>query len=87
VLHYGFMQMPSIPSELRRCAEPGLTLDLDEVHYVVGFLDLLAGRKREGMALWRDKLFAFLARNTRDATAAYHIPPDQLMTVGQRVGI
>ena len=87
VLHYGFMQTPNIPSELRHCAEHGLVLDLDEIHYVVSSLDLLAGRKREGMALWRDKLFAFLARNTQDATAAYHIPVDQLMTVGQRVGI
>jgi KUP system potassium uptake protein len=86
-LHYGFMQTPNIPSELRQCAELGLPLELDEIHYVVNNLDLLAGHKREGMALWRDKLFAFLDRNTQDATAAYHIPIDQLMTVGQRVGI
>jgi KUP system potassium uptake protein len=87
VLHYGFMQTPNIPSELHQCAELGLALELDELHYVVNNLDLLAGRKREGMALWRDKLFAFLDRNTQDASAAYHIPIDQLMTVGQRVGI
>lgn len=87
VLHYGFMQTPNIPSELHRCAEQGLKLDLDELHYIVSSLDLLAGRRREGMPLWRDKLFAFLARNTQDASAAYHIPADQLMTVGQRVGI
>ena len=87
VLHYGFMQTPNIPSELRQCAEFGLALELDELHYVVNNLDLLAGHKREGMALWRDKLFAFLDRNTQDASAAYHIPIDQLMTVGQRVGI
>jgi KUP system potassium uptake protein len=87
VLHYGFMQTPNIPSELHRCAEQGLALDLDAIHYVTSSLDLMAGRRREGMALWRDKLFAFLARNTQDATAAYHIPTDQLMTVGQRVGI
>jgi KUP system potassium uptake protein len=69
VLHYGFMQTPNIPSELRQCAEQG-PADLDQVHCVVSSLDLLAGRKREGMALWCDKLFAFLARNTRDAMAA-----------------
>lgn len=87
VLHYGFMQTPNIPSELRRCEELGLALDLDTIHYVVSGIDLLAGRKRDGMPLWRDKLFAFLARNTRDATTAYHIPIDQQMTVGMRMGI
>jgi KUP system potassium uptake protein len=87
VLRYGFMQTPNIPSELSRCDELGLPLDLDEIHYVDSSLVLLAGRKRAGMALWRDKLFTFLTRNTQDATAGYHIAIDRLVTVGQRVGI
>jgi len=87
VLRYGFMQTPNIPSELRACSELGLALDLDEIHYIIGQVDLLTGRKREGMALWRDELFAFLAWNTPDITATYHIPADQVMTVGLRVGI
>ncbi len=87
VLRYGFMQTPNIPSELSKCSELGLKLDVDEVHYVIGQVDLLTGRKQRGMALWRDKLFAFLARNTQDITATYHIPVDQIMTVGLRVGI
>ena len=69
------------------CAELGLALDLDNVHYIIGHVDLLAGRKRHGMVLWRDKLFAFLARNTQDITATYHIPAGQVMTVGLQVGI
>ena len=87
VLHYGFMQTPNIPSELRACAELGLKLDLDKIHYIVGQVDLLAGRKRRGMVIWRDKLFAFMARNTQDITATYHIPVDQVMTVGLQIGI
>jgi KUP system potassium uptake protein len=87
LLRYGFMQTPNIPSELRQCTELGLALDLDEVHYIVGSIDLLAGRKLRGMALWRDKVFAFLARNTQEITETYHLPADQIMTVGLRVGI
>jgi KUP system potassium uptake protein len=87
MLRYGFMHTPNIPSDLGACAELGLDLDLDEIHYIVSHVDLLAGRKLHGMAVWRDKLFAFMARNTQDAIAGYHIPTAQTMTVGLHVGI
>ena len=87
VLRYGFMQTPNVPSELRECATLGLTLPMDQVHYIVGAVGLLAGRKKRGMALWRDKLFAFMARNTHDVSGTYQLPADQVMTVGLRVGI
>jgi KUP system potassium uptake protein len=87
VLRYGFMQTPNIPSELSACTDLGLELDLDQIHYVIGRVDLIAGRKQRGMAHWRDKLFVFLARNTQDITANYHIPAEQTMTVGMKLGI
>ncbi|HUX24390.1 MAG TPA: KUP/HAK/KT family potassium transporter [Burkholderiales bacterium] len=87
VLRYGFMQTPNIPSELSACAGLGLALDLDQIHYLIGHVDLLAGRKRHGMVIWRDKLFSFMAENTEDATATYHLPAAQVMTVGLQVGI
>lgn len=87
VLRYGFMQGPNIPSELAACEELGLKLDLNQIHYFIGHVDLLPGRKREGMARWRDRLFVWMARNTQDATAAYHIPAAQTMKVGLQVGI
>jgi KUP system potassium uptake protein len=87
VLHYGFMQGPNIPSELAACADLGLSLDLDQVHYFIGHVDLLEGRRREGMAAWRDRLFIFMASNTQDATAFYQLPAAQVMKVGLQVGI
>ncbi len=87
VLHYGFMQGPNIPSELARLEEQGITLDLDKIHYIIGQVDMLAGRKQQGMARWRDRLFVWMARNTKDTTASYHIPSEQAMTVGLQVAI
>lgn len=52
-----------------------------------GQVDMLAGRKQHGMARWRDRLFALMARNTQDATATYHIPSSQAMSVGAQIGI
>lgn len=87
VLRYGFMQGPNIPSDLADCADLGLSLDLEQIHYFVGHIDMVAGRKRHGMALWRDRLFAFMAANTEGATAHYQIPSDQIMNVGLHIGI
>jgi len=87
VLRYGFMQRPNIPSDLAACARPGLPLELDQIHYFIGRVDMLAGRKRHGMVLWRDRLFARMAANTQDATAFYQIPSAQVMNVGIQVGI
>jgi KUP system potassium uptake protein len=87
VLRYGFMQGLNIPSDLDACARLGLTLELDKIHYIIGRVHLLAGRKLRGMALWRDRLFVLLARNTQDATASYRLPVAQTMTVGLQVGI
>ena len=87
ILRYGFMQGPNVPSDLATCTKFGLELDLDKIHYIIGQVDMLAGRKQRGMAHWRDRLFVWMARNTEDATASYHIPATQTMTVGLQVGI
>ncbi len=87
VLRYGFMQGPNIPSDLAKCAELGLEIELDKVHYFTGHIDLLAGRKHHGMAKWRDRLFKRMATNTQDATALYQIPVAQTMTVGWQIGL
>ena len=87
VLHYGFMQQPNVPSELATSKELGLEAELDKLHYIVGHVDLLAGRKLHGMARWRDQLFVLMASNTQDATTFYQIPAAQAMKVGLQVGI
>ena len=87
VLHYGYMQEPNIPLDLQRLKDHGLELDLACISYFIGQVDLLAGRKRGGMMVWRDRLFVWMARNTRDMTSSYHIPAEQVMAVGLQVGI
>ncbi|HSM30204.1 MAG TPA: KUP/HAK/KT family potassium transporter [Woeseiaceae bacterium] len=87
VLRYGFMQGPNVPSDLASCAELGLAVNLHEIHYFIGQTDLLAGRKRHGMIVWRDRLFVRMAINSQDATAYYQIPSGQVMKVGLQVGI
>jgi KUP system potassium uptake protein len=87
VLHYGYMQGTIIPSDLAMCTEHGLPINLATVNYFVGHINFLADRKQQGMASWRDSLFARMAANTEDATASYQLPQAQTMTVGLTIGI
>jgi KUP system potassium uptake protein len=40
-----------------------------------------------GMALWRERLFAFLTRNAQPATAFFGIPPSRVMEIGSQIEI
>ncbi|MBI4544615.1 MAG: potassium transporter Kup [Gemmatimonadetes bacterium] len=84
ILHYGFMQDPDIPRVLDLCRERGLDLDLEQTTFFLGRETLLATEK-PGMALWRERLFAFMARNALRATAFFHIPSERVIEVGWEV--
>jgi len=84
VARYGFMEMPHVPKVLRRCAEKGLYVDPSDVTYVMSRETLLATR-RPGMAMWRERLFAFLTRNSSLASDAFRIPARRVMQVGAEI--
>ncbi|MDA3914332.1 KUP/HAK/KT family potassium transporter, partial [Oleiagrimonas sp.] len=82
-LNYGFMQGFNVPSDLGLCVEHGdLSIELDEVTYDLGRTSVLAGRKKHGMMAWRDHLFAFMVRNSMQATSRYRIPAGRVVEIG-----
>ena len=85
-VRYGFMQDPNIPHILRRIRAHGLEIALEATTYFLGRETILA-TKLPGMALWRETLFAFMARNALRATAFFRIPPEQVFEVGVQVEI
>lgn len=89
ILHYGFMQSPNIPVALRLCADFELLPDLnvDEVVYYVGRATLIPSDKVPGMALWRERFFAFMSRNALNVSAFYGIPPERVVELGIQIEI
>jgi KUP system potassium uptake protein len=85
VMHFGFMQNPNVPRTLRLAQRLGLTADLEEITYYVGRQTLLPSADRAEMALWRKKIFAFLARNAAQPITFYNLPPESVFEVGIRV--
>jgi KUP system potassium uptake protein len=84
---YGFMQSPNVPVALRECEQHDLFIETDRVSYYVARETIIPTEKRSGMMLWREKLFAFMARNAMRATAFYNIPPGQVIEIGMQVEI
>jgi KUP system potassium uptake protein len=85
VVRYGFMERPNIPEVLKRCARD-YDLDFEDMTYVLGRETVLA-TTRPGMALWREELFAFLARNALRATSYFQLPPEHVLEIGAQIDI
>jgi KUP system potassium uptake protein len=85
-LRFGFAEDPDVPATLAACAPAGLAFDMMDTTFFLS-RETVVATKRPGMALWRDKLFAFLARNALPATAFFNIPGNRLIELGAQVEI
>ncbi len=86
-VRYGFMQSPNLPAALGLAERLGLDLNLEQATYYLARETLIPNLKAPGMTLWREKLFAFMSRNTLRATAYFHIPPERVVEIGIQVEI
>ncbi|MEV8520280.1 potassium transporter Kup [Dyella marensis] len=86
-LRFGFAEDPNIPQALLRCSKAGLPFDMMDTTFFLSRETIIADERRPGMALWRDKLFAFMARNALPATAFFQIPGNRLIELGAQVEI
>jgi KUP system potassium uptake protein len=81
---HGFTEDPEVPGVLARCKALGLEIDPNDTTFFVGRETLLA-TERPGMAMWRERLFARLARNARRATRFFNIPPSRVVEIGAEI--
>jgi KUP system potassium uptake protein len=83
-LHFGFMQIPDIPRALARCHPCGDGFNLLETSFFLS-RETLIPTKVPGMALWREYLFAWMARNAQSAMGFYRIPTNRVIELGTQV--
>jgi len=81
---YGFMQTPHVPRLMKFCKDLGLQFTPEDVTFFLG-RETLIPSERPGMALWREGLFAFMARNAQRAMNFFRIPPDRVVEIGVQV--
>jgi KUP system potassium uptake protein len=84
VLRYGFMEEAEVPAALQALGHPELPFRPMETTYFLGRETLIA-TKNPGMAMWRERLFALMARNARPATTFFRLPPNRVVELGAQV--
>ncbi len=82
VVRYGFMETPNIPKLLEDHHVQGWSLE--HTTFFLGRDSVLA-EGREGMARWRESIFAFMSRNSQRAPAFFNIPSDRVMEIGTQI--
>jgi KUP system potassium uptake protein len=85
--HYGFLEQPDVALALEVCAPEGLELDPMQVTYFLSREKIVPGTSERGLARWRDRIFAAMARNAGSVTDFFNIPTNRVVELGTRVEI
>ncbi len=86
VIGYGFMQEPDVPAALSRLTDCGPAFKMMDTSFFLSRQTLLAS-ERPGMALWREKLFAWMLRNAESAMEFFRLPTNRVVELGSQVEI
>jgi KUP system potassium uptake protein len=85
-VHYGFMDQPDVGRALALCGPSGLQVEPMEVSYFLSREKIVPGAGH-GMARWRERMFAAMARNAGSITDFFNIPASRVVELGTRVQI
>lgn len=86
ILRFGFMEDPDIPAILHGVNEKWRLFDPMSTSYFLG-RELLIATRRPGMAIWRERLFSSMMRNSTSASTFFHLPPNQVIELGEQIEI
>lgn len=86
-IQYGFMNQPNIPEALERCAAHGVEIDAFTTSYFLSRETVVPTAGNQGMAPWREELFAMLSRNAGSVVSYFNIPSNAVIELGSRVNI
>ena len=86
VLHYGFMDEVDIPAELADEQRAGGPFRAMDTSYFLARQTLIASN-RPGMAIWREKLFAWMVRNAESAMQFFKLPTNRVIELGSQLEI
>jgi KUP system potassium uptake protein len=86
VIRFGFMQESDVPAALARVESCGPQFKMMDTSFFLARQTLLTS-SRPGMAVWREKLFAWMLRNAESAMEFFKLPTNRVVELGSQVEI
>ena len=85
-VRYGFKDQPNLPYALELCKSYGLEFEPLRTSYFLS-REIVVPSPGTGMAQWRERLFATMARNASNAAEYFKLPANRVLELGARVEI
>ncbi|HZV11086.1 MAG TPA: KUP/HAK/KT family potassium transporter, partial [Novosphingobium sp.] len=85
-LRFGFLEETDVPGSLRGVMVGGEPFEMMKTSFFLSRQTLISSSK-PGMAIWREKLFAWMLRNATSAMEFFHLPINRVVELGSQVEI
>jgi KUP system potassium uptake protein len=85
-LRYGFLEETNVPLALASVEMCGPPFDMMHTSFFLSRQTLIAS-KIPGMAIWREKVFAWMLRNAANAMEFFRLPSNRVVELGSQVEI
>jgi KUP system potassium uptake protein len=88
-VRHGFMEIPNVPAILLLVARqiPDWQYEPADTSFFLARDTVIATGESKAMALWREKLFAFLGRNAAQAAEYYSLPANRVVELGGQINL
>ena len=86
ILRHGFMEDVDIPATLKAVQDCGGPITIQGSSYFLSRQTLIPS-DRPGMAIWREKLFAWMIRNAESPMDFFKLPINRIVELGSQVEI
>ena len=86
IIRYGFMQETDVPDALGKLEGCGPACRMMDTSFFLARQTLLPS-SRPGMAVWRERLFAWMLRNAESAMEFFKLPTNRVVELGSQVEI
>lgn len=88
IIHFGFMNQPDITQALKACEVKGLAFNMMQTSFFLSREKIVpVATLDSGMPMWREHLFAAMARNAGTAVDHFNIPTNRVIELGTQVEI
>ena len=86
IWRHGFMEDVDIPAAMKTVRECGGPIGVADTSYFLSRQTLIPS-ERPGMAIWREKLFAWMIRNAESPMAFFKLPTNRVVELGSQLEI